>query len=136
MKKIKFFYDFSIFSGNMSVLVTKGEIATYFQEQLPCGGEVLPLKLSESEQEIVCRKFGKYCIEVLRGEELNYLEEMDRLWEKEISFSNLRDNVLEQLCSYDNFPETNYFQIMDIKVPVNDEDISAACVICRTGNIQ
>ncbi len=84
------------------------------------------MKLSESEQEIVSRKFGKYCIEVLRGEELNYLEEMDRLWEKEISFSNLRNNVLEQLCSYDNFPETNYFQVMDIKVPVNDEDISAA----------
>lgn len=84
------------------------------------------MKLTESEQEIVGRQFSKYCIEVLHGEELNYLDEMDRLWEKEISFSNLREDVQEQLCSYDEFPETSYFQVMDMKVPVNDEGISDA----------
>lgn len=123
MKKIAVY---SIFFGNLSVLATKGGINVYFREWLPCRGEVIPLKLSENEQEIVSRQFGKYCIEVLRGEELNYLDELDRLWEKEISFSNLREDVREQLCSYDDFPETNYFQVMDMEVPVNGEDISDA----------
>jgi len=31
-----------------------------------------------------------------------------------------------ELCSYDDILETNYFQVMDIKVPVNGEDISDA----------
>lgn len=84
------------------------------------------MKLTKQEQEIVSRQFGKYCIEVLHGEELNYLDEMDRLWEKEISFSNLREDVRERLCSYDDFPETNYFQVMDMEVSVNGEDISDA----------
>lgn len=30
------------------------------------------------------------------------------------------------MCSYDDFSETNYFQVMDMKVPVNGEDISDA----------
>ncbi|NBH14788.1 hypothetical protein D3Z36_11540 [Lachnospiraceae bacterium] len=37
-----------------------------------------------------------------------------------------RGDVREQLCSYDVFPETNYFQVMDMKVPFNGEDISDA----------
>ncbi len=84
------------------------------------------MKLSKREQEIVSRQFVKYCIEIRHGEELNYLDEMDRLWEKEISFSNLREDVQQQLCSYDELLETNYFQVMGIKVPVNGEEISDA----------
>ena len=52
------------------------------------------MKLTKQEQDIVRRKFSKYCIEVLNGEALNYLEELDRLWEQEINFSDLGESIL------------------------------------------
>lgn len=70
------------------------------------------MKLTKQEQDIVRRKFSKYCIEVLNGEALNYLEELDRLWEQEINFSDLGESILNQFCSYDEIPESDYFQIM------------------------
>ena len=84
------------------------------------------MKLTKQEQDIVRRKFSKYCIEVLNGEALNYLEELDRLWEQEINFSDLGESILNQFCSYDEIPESYYFQIMGMEVPVRDEAISNA----------
>ena len=84
------------------------------------------MKLTKQEQDIVRRKFSKYCIEVLNGEALNYLEELDRLWEQEINFSDLGESILNQFCSYDEIPESDYFQIMGMEVPVRDEAISNA----------
>jgi len=60
------------------------------------------------------------------GEALNYLDELDRLQDREINFSELSEEILNQLCSYDEFSDTSYFQIMDMEVPVIDEDISEA----------
>jgi len=126
-KYIKFFYFFSIFLEKIAVLVTKEGAAICFQEQLLCRGEVnLPLELTKREQDIVRRKFGKYCIEVLNGEALNYLEELDKVWEREVDFSNLNEDVLNQLYSCDGFSDTDYFQIMGMEVPVEDPDISDA----------
>lgn len=81
------------------------------------------MKLTKQEQDIVSRKFGKYCIKVMNGEALNYL---DRIQEREIKFSELREDILNQLCCYDEFPQTSYFQIMDMEVSVNNEAISEA----------
>lgn len=67
------------------------------------------MKLTKQEQDIVRRKFSKYCIEVLNGEALNYLEELDRLWEQEINFSDLGESILNQFCSYDEIPEKEAF---------------------------
>ena len=125
-KIFKVFFDFSIFSGKMTVLVTKGGAARCFQERLSGRGEVIPLKLTKQEQDTVRRKFCKYCIEVLYGEAQNYLDELDRLWEREINFSDLREDILNQLCSYDEYSEIDYFQIMGMDVPVRDEAISNA----------
>lgn len=119
------FWDFSIFLGKMAVLATKGTVEC-FRERLSGRGEVIPLRLTKQEQDIVRRKFGKYCIAVLNGEAQNYLEELDRLWEQEINFSDLREDVLNQLCSYNEYSETEYFQIMGMKVPVRDGAISDA----------
>lgn len=88
------------------------------------GGD--PLKLTKQEQDVVRRKFGKYCIKVLDGEMLNYLDELDRLREWEVNFSDLQAEIKNQLYCYDVFPETRYFHVMDMDVPVNDEEISAA----------
>lgn len=84
------------------------------------------MELTKREQDIVRRKFGKYCIEVLNGEALNYLEELDKVWEREVDFSNLNEDVLNQLYSCDEFSDTDYFPIMGMEVPVEDPDISDA----------
>lgn len=126
-KYLNFLYFYSIFPEKIAVLVTKEGAAICFREQLSCRGEVnLPLELTKREQDIVRRKFGKYCIEVLNGEALNYLEELDKVWEREVDFSNLKEDVLNQLYSCYEFSDTDYFQIMGMEVPVEDPDISDA----------
>lgn len=84
------------------------------------------MKLTKQEQDIVRRKFSKYCIVVLNGEAKNYLEELDRLCNQEIIFSALKKEVLSQLSSYDEYSDADYFQIMGMEVPVKDEAISNA----------
>lgn len=63
------------------------------------------MKLTKQEQDIVRRKFCKYCIEVLKGEAQNYLEELDSLWEREINFSDLREDILNPFHFYDEYSE-------------------------------
>ena len=48
------------------------------------------------------------------------------LREQEINFSDLGESILNQFCSYDEIPESDYFQIMGMEVPVRDEAISNA----------
>ena len=57
------------------------------------GGD--PLNLTRLEKAVVQRKFIRYCIKVLDGEALNYLDEMDKIWEREINFSELREEILD-----------------------------------------
>lgn len=53
------------------------------------------MNLTRLEKAVVQRKFIRYCIKVLDGEALNYLDEMDKIWEREINFSELREEILE-----------------------------------------
>ena len=48
---------------------------------------MIPLNLTRLEKAVVQRKFIRYCIKVLDGEALNYLDEMDKIWEREISLN-------------------------------------------------
>lgn len=84
------------------------------------------MNLTRLEKAVVQRKFIRYCIKVLDGEALNYLDEMDKIWEREINFSELREEILDGFCSYDEFMKIRYFQIMGMEVPVKDEAISEA----------
>ena len=47
------------------------------------------MKLNRQEKEIVRRKFCAYCIKVLRGEALNYLDELERQRKREVNFSEI-----------------------------------------------
>lgn len=76
------------------------------------------MNLTRLEKAVVQRKFIRYCIKVLDGEALNYLDEMDKIWEREINFSELREEILDGFCSYDEFMKIRYFQIMGMEVPV------------------
>ncbi|MFV0466663.1 MAG: sigma-70 family RNA polymerase sigma factor [Lachnospiraceae bacterium] len=84
------------------------------------------MKLTLQQKEIVRKKFCTYCIKVLHGEALNYLDEMKRLREREVTFSELIPDEWNQLCTYDDFLEKESFQVLGMNVPINDADISAA----------
>ena len=84
------------------------------------------MKLTRQEQDIVRRKFSSYCIKVLHGEAMNYLDELDKLRKREVNFSELLQEEWNQLYSYDNLPDKNCFQVMDMKIPVKDDSISDA----------
>ena len=58
------------------------------------------MKLNRQEKEIVRRKFCAYCIKVLRGEALNYLDELERQRKREVNFSEiLQSDKLPDKCT-------------------------------------
>lgn len=84
------------------------------------------MKLTIQEQEIVWRKFRSYCIKVIDGEVLNYLDELKRQQEHEICFSDLSTEQQNQLYTYDDILKSTHFQVMNMDVEVNDDEISEA----------
>ena len=84
------------------------------------------MKLNRQEQEIVQRKFCTYCIKVLHGEALNYLDELNRQREREVIFSELLQKDLDALYSCDDYDMADYFTVMGRQVPVRNEWISRA----------
>lgn len=84
------------------------------------------MEFTKQEQDIVRKKFCKYCIKVMEGEALYYLRQLKRLQEQEVCFSDLTPEERNQLSTYDDLLEMNYFQVLDMDVPVRDEDISDA----------
>lgn len=84
------------------------------------------MELNRQEKEIVRRKFCTYCIKVLHGEALNYLDELDRQREREVIFSELLQKDLNALHSCDDYDMADYFTVMGRLVPVRDEWISRA----------
>ena len=84
------------------------------------------MELSKKEKDIVRRKFCKYCIQVMEGEARYYLRQLEKQQEREVCFSDLTPEQKSQLKAYDELLEMNYFQVIDVDVPVRDEDISDA----------
>ena len=84
------------------------------------------MELTRQEKDIVRRKFCKYCIKVMEGEALYYLRQLEKQHQREVCFSDLTPEQENQLSAYDHLLEINYFQVMNMDVPVRDEDISNA----------
>ena len=84
------------------------------------------MKLNRQEKEIVRKKFCAYCIKVLRGEALNYLDELKRQREREVSFSDLLQKDLDALYLYDDYELAEKFTVLGKQVSVRDEWISEA----------
>ncbi|MCI9106039.1 MAG: sigma-70 family RNA polymerase sigma factor [Lachnospiraceae bacterium] len=84
------------------------------------------MKLTIQEQEIVWRKFRSYCIKVIDGEVLNYLDELKKQQEHEICFSDLSTEQQNQLYTCDDILKSTHFQVMNMDVEVNDDEISEA----------
>ena len=84
------------------------------------------MKLNRQEKEIVRKKFCAYCIKVLHGEALNYLDELKRQREREVSFSDLLRKDLDVLYSYDDYELAEKFTVLGKQVSVRNEWISEA----------
>ena len=84
------------------------------------------MKLNRQEKEIVRKKFCAYCIKVLHGEALNYLDELKRQREREVSFSELLQKDLDALYLYDDYELAEKFTVLGKQVSVRNEWISEA----------
>ena len=84
------------------------------------------MKLNRQEKEIVRKKFCAYCIKVLHGEALNYLDELKRQREREVSFSELLQKDLDALYLYDDYELAEKFTVLGKQVSVRDEGMSEA----------
>lgn len=89
-------------------------------------GRWSPLKLNNQEKDIVRRKFCAYCNKVLRGEALNYFDELKRKQKREINFSDFFQKDLETLGYYDNYEIAENFIVLGNQVSIYDEGISQA----------
>ena len=95
------------------------------------------MKLNRQEKEIVRRKFCAYCIKVLHGEALNYLDELERQRKREVNFSELLQKDLDALYCCDDYDMAENFTVMGRQVPVRDEWICKALKklpVKKTGN--
>ena len=71
--------------------------------------------------------FDAFCKKVLRNDVRNYYDEMKRLRDKEVSFSELSERELEQLSTTDKYFATEQtFNVLGRDVIVNDENIAEA----------
>ena len=73
------------------------------------------------------RVFDCFCKKVLKNEARNHYDEMKRLRDKEVSFSELTETELEQLSTTDKYFSTEQtFNVLGHDVIVNDESIAEA----------
>ena len=71
--------------------------------------------------------FDSFCKKVLRNEVRDYYDEMKRLRDKEISFTELSEQELEQLSTTDKYFVTEQtFNVLGDEIIVNDENIAEA----------
>jgi len=71
--------------------------------------------------------FDAFCKKVLRNDVRNYYDEMKRLRDKEVSYSELSERELEQLSTTDKYFATEQtFNVLGNDIIVNDENIAEA----------
>jgi len=71
--------------------------------------------------------FDSFCKKVLKNDARNYYDEMKRLRDKEVSFSELSEQELEQLSTTDKYFSTEQtFSVLGRDVIVSDESIAEA----------
>jgi len=85
------------------------------------------LKLSPSQMKTVRHQFDSLCKKVLRDESRDIDRQLARRAEKEVCFSGLSDEELDQLYVMDDYPSDNtYFDVLHHQVAVKDERLAEA----------
>lgn len=90
------------------------------------GGEQL-LELTSSQKKTVRHQFDSYCRKILREEGRDYMRELTRLSEREISISELSEEQLERLSVLDEYPsEQHHFDVQGFHVAISDDRLAKA----------
>ena len=80
-----------------------------------------------SHEEHIQHSFDAFCKKVLRNEARDYLDELARKRNREISFSDLPVEVMEQLSICDiYFVEKQSFGVLDYRVDIDNDELAEA----------
>ena len=80
-----------------------------------------------SHEEHIQHTFDAFCKKVLRNEARDYLDELARKRNREISFSDLPVEVMEQLSTCDiYFVEKQSFGVLDYRVHIDNDELAGA----------
>ena len=89
------------------------------------GGE--DLELSPSQKTSIRYQFEVYCKKVIRGERCDYLRQVLRRSEQEISFSDLPIDALLRIGVLDAYPSSYYvFETQGHRISISDDRLGEA----------
>lgn len=85
------------------------------------------MKLSASEMKTVRHQFDSLSRKVLREESRNIKKQLARRAEKEINFSELSDEEMNELYVMDEYPsDSTFFDVCEHRIAIKDERLAAA----------
>lgn len=85
------------------------------------------MELTTSQKKTVRHQFDSFCRKILREEARDYIREISRLAEREVSFSELSEEQMERLCVLDEYPsEQFHFDVHGYHVVVRDDRLAEA----------
>lgn len=89
--------------------------------------EVNSMEQSSSQRETIRHQFDSFCKKVLREEYRDYVREVRRRLQHEISFSELSPQEMDQLFVIDEyFIGSTHFSVLGFDIAIKDDLISAA----------
>ena len=85
------------------------------------------MTLSLSQIKTVRHQFDCFCKKVLREESRDYERQRARRHEKETTFSDLPESVINQIGERDEYPSDHtYFDVLDYHIVVKNEQLAKA----------
>ncbi len=85
------------------------------------------MELPSSQKKTVRHQFDSFCKKVLREEARDYIREINRRSERFVSFSELSEEQMSQLCLTDEYPsELTRFDVQGYSVSIKDDRLAEA----------
>jgi RNA polymerase sigma factor (sigma-70 family) len=85
------------------------------------------LELTPSQKKTVRHQFDSFCRKVLREEARDYIRQMSRLAEHEVSLSELSEEQMDRLLVLDEYPfEQYHFDVQGYHIIVRDDKLGEA----------
>lgn len=85
------------------------------------------MELTVSQKKTVRHQFDSFCRKILREEGRDYIRELSRLSQKEVSFSELSEEEMDRLSVLDEYPSEQYhFDVLGYHVVVEDDRLADA----------
>jgi RNA polymerase sigma factor (sigma-70 family) len=85
------------------------------------------LELTPSQKKTVRHQFDSFCRKILREEARDYIRELSRLAEHEVSLSELSEEQMERLYVMDEYPsEQHCFDVQGYHVMIRDDRLAEA----------